>query len=59
MMREAWVVIRYTKLGKQYLAGEFPKRIWMGRLGRAKIFFREDDARREAAGRYYIEKITV
>lgn len=58
-MRGAWVVARNTRNGKQYLAEEAPNRIWNGRLGRAKIFFREEDAKREASGRYHTEKVSI
>lgn len=47
-MREAWVVVRNTKYGKKYLTEEAPNRIWNRRLGRAKIYFSEEDAIREA-----------
>lgn len=58
-MRPVWVVVRETKKGKQYLSAAAPNRTWANRLGMAKAFFREEDAKEQAAGRYHWEKITV
>lgn len=58
-MRGAWVVVRDTKDGKQYLAEEAPSRKWSDRLGMAKVYFNEQDAEREASGKYHTEKISL
>ena len=54
-----WVITRQTQSGKQYLAQESPERVWVSRLGMAKLFFQEDAAQREATWEYRTEKVSV
>jgi hypothetical protein len=57
-MRQAWVVFKNTNDKRLYLVQDAPDRTWSGRLGRAKVYFSEEDARAAAGGKYMIEKLS-